>query len=78
MWGTGSNTHMSPKRQQRSQFKGVLNDCGRLLDSLGVPCLVAPGEAEAYCAALNRAGLVDAVISDDRYGPVRESIETKR
>ena len=66
---------MSPKRQQRSQFKGVLNDCGRLLDSLGVPCLVAPGEAEAYCAALNRAGLVDAVISDDRYGPVREAIE---
>ena len=77
MWGTGSNTHMSPKRQQRSQFKGVLNDCGRLLDSLGVPCLVAPGEAEAYCAALNRAGLVDAVISDDRYG-VREASKTNR
>ena len=46
VWGPGSNTHMSPKRQQRNQFKGVLADCNRMLESLGVPCLVAPGEAE--------------------------------
>jgi len=55
----------SPKRQQRRQFTGVLKDCQRLLVSLGVPCVTAPGEAEAYCAALNQAGLVDAVVSDD-------------
>ena len=46
VWGAGSNTHMSPKRQQRNQFKGVLADCNRMLESLGVPCIVAPGEAE--------------------------------
>jgi flap endonuclease GEN len=55
----------SPKRQHRRQFAGVLRDCGRLVASLGVPCVTAPGEAEAYCAWLDRAGLVDAVVSDD-------------
>ena len=29
----------SPKRQHRRQFKGVLNDCLRLAESLGVPCV---------------------------------------
>ena len=68
VWGggrAGPGQLQSPKRQQRRQFSGVLRDCERLLASLGVPCVTAPGEAEAYCAALNRAGLVDAVVSDD-------------
>ena len=30
-----------------------------------MPCITAPGEAEAYCAWLDTAGLVDAVVSDD-------------
>jgi len=64
-WGERQNQQQSPKRQQRRQFTGVLRDCSRLLQSLGVPCVTAPGEAEAYCSALNRAGLVDAVVSDD-------------
>lgn len=63
-WG-GGGQGQSPKRQQRRHFTGVLRDCQRLLQSLGVPCVTAPGEAEQYCAALNRAGLVDAVVSDD-------------
>ena len=62
-WGGGQV--QSPKRQQRRQFTGVLRDCERLLTSLGVPCVTAPGEAEAFCSALNRAGLCDAVVSDD-------------
>ena len=44
-------------RQQRRQFTGVLKDCQRLLTSLGVLCVTAPGEAEAFCSALNRTGL---------------------
>jgi len=61
----GAGGFDSPKRQHRRQFKGVLNDCLRLAESLGVPCVRAPGEAEAYCAWLDNAGLVDAVVSDD-------------
>ena len=65
-WGTKvAGVPDSPKRQQRRQFGGVLKDCQRLVIGLGVPCVTAPGEAEQYCAALNQAGLVDAVVSDD-------------
>jgi len=65
-WGTKVPTQTdSPKRQLRRQFGGVLKDCQKLAESLGVPCVTAPGEAEALCSALNVAGLVDAVVSDD-------------
>jgi len=55
----------SPKVQKRRQFNGVLKECASLCESLGLPYIVAPGEAEAYCAALDRSGLVDGIISDD-------------
>ena len=35
----GAGGFDSPKRQHRRQFKGVLNDCLRLAESLGVPCV---------------------------------------
>ena len=41
--GGGSVPGQSPKRQQRRHFTGVLKDCQRLLQSLGVPCVTAPG-----------------------------------
>ena len=39
--------------------------CVRVLRALGVPCVVAAGEAEATCAALNAAGAADAVLTED-------------
>ena len=37
----------------------------QLLDLFGFPYHVAPGEAEAECALLQREGIVDAVLSED-------------
>lgn len=59
----------------RTQFNQVLEECKNLLESMGVQCVYAPGEAEAYCAFLNKKGLVDGVISQDSdcfaYGALR-------
>ncbi|XP_073705741.1 probable flap endonuclease 1 homolog [Garra rufa] len=40
-------------------------DCLRLLQLMGVPCIKAPGEAEALCAHLVKNGTVNAVASED-------------
>ncbi|XP_043112047.1 probable flap endonuclease 1 homolog [Puntigrus tetrazona] len=45
-----------------SNFK---RDCLRLLQLMGVPCIKAPGEAEALCAHLVKRGTVNAVASED-------------
>ncbi|KAL6468383.1 hypothetical protein MHYP_G00240600 [Metynnis hypsauchen] len=37
----------------------------RLLELMGVPCVMAPGDGEALCAHLVRSGVVDAVASED-------------
>ena len=37
----------------------------KLLSFLGIPCIIAEGEAEALCVGLCKAGLVDAVASSD-------------
>ena len=37
----------------------------KLIQALGFPFHIAPGEAEAECAALQKAGVVDAVLSED-------------
>lgn len=36
-----------------------------LLEAMGIPHIIAPGEAEAQCAALNLMGLVQIVITND-------------
>ena len=36
-----------------------------MFDTLGIPTLRAPGEAEAECSQLQREGVVDAVLSED-------------
>ena len=45
--------------------ESMRNEVMALLDLFGVPYIIAPMEAEAQCAALEAAGLVDGVITDD-------------
>lgn len=53
------------KASSRNKFGEVLQECEDMLKTLGVPCLKSSGEAEAYCAYLNRIGLVDGCVSND-------------
>lgn len=56
------------KRNKRSNHHGASIPnmmCKQLLKLFGFPFHVAPGEAEAECAYLQREGVVDAVLSED-------------
>ena len=53
----------SVKSNARTFLRTQFAPCCRLLDSMGVAWCQAPEEAEKLAAALNAAGLVDAVIS---------------
>lgn len=56
------------KRGKRSGHGGAsLSNfiCKQILDLFGLPIHMAPGEAEAECALLQREGIVDAVLSED-------------
>ncbi|KAK9818436.1 hypothetical protein WJX72_012549 [[Myrmecia] bisecta] len=48
-----------------SQFIRLGRSVGKLLESMGLPVVYAPGEAEASCAALNRHGYVDGCATAD-------------
>ena len=41
----------------RTRFNHVLKQCETLLQSMGIQCVQGPGEAEAYCAFLNKKGV---------------------
>ncbi|XP_058454849.1 flap endonuclease GEN [Malaya genurostris] len=64
-----------PREQKRDRFHHVLKQCEELLNSLGLVCVQAPGEAEALCAYLNRDNLVYGIVSQDSdcfaYGAIR-------
>ena len=61
--------HKPPfKRNKRSAHHGVSVPnllCKQLLNLFGFPFHMAPGEAEAECALLQRKNIVDAVLSED-------------
>ncbi|KAK9866620.1 hypothetical protein WJX84_011606 [Apatococcus fuscideae] len=46
-------------------FQRTQQHIANMLHAMGLPTVQAPGEAEATCAALNEAGLADAVASRD-------------
>ena len=43
----------------------MYGECQELLQLFGLPYIIAPMEAEAQCAWLDSAGLVDGVVTDD-------------
>ncbi|XP_077366747.1 flap endonuclease GEN homolog 1 [Festucalex cinctus] len=49
----------------RGRFNAVLRECAEMLDYLGVPWVVAAGEAEAMCAYMDSHNLVDGCITND-------------
>ncbi|XP_059419855.1 probable flap endonuclease 1 homolog isoform X2 [Carassius carassius] len=51
--------------QSSSTVSNFKEDCQCLLQLMGVPCIKAPGEAEALCAQLVKSGTVNAVASED-------------
>ncbi|KAH3882245.1 uncharacterized protein LOC127881884 [Dreissena polymorpha] len=51
--------------QNRRNFNACLKECCELLDILGIPYVQSKGEAEAMCALLNSAGLVDGCLTND-------------
>ncbi|XP_054726219.1 flap endonuclease GEN-like [Anastrepha obliqua] len=64
-----------PKLKRRRRRPPCSQECRNLLQSMGVQYVYAPGEAEAYCALLNKKGLVDGVMTEDSdcivYGALR-------
>ncbi|XP_065178962.1 flap endonuclease GEN-like isoform X2 [Sycon ciliatum] len=59
---TGSKTK---KKCSRTQLNRRVKECVDLLSCLGIPTIKANGEAEALCALLDAAGLVDGCITED-------------
>ncbi|XP_076102050.1 flap endonuclease GEN homolog 1-like isoform X1 [Mytilus galloprovincialis] len=49
----------------RIGLKIISEKCRELLNKLGLPCIQSGGEAEALCAQLNHAGIVDGVLTSD-------------
>eukprot|EP00731_Ephydatia_muelleri_P007308 Em0003g1556a len=70
--GRGRGEGCSRGRARKTGVRPVLNmnlrECASLLETIGLPCLQSCGEAEAFCALLNSAGLVDGVITQDTDG----------
>ncbi|KAK9474625.1 uncharacterized protein V1510DRAFT_401286 [Dipodascopsis tothii] len=60
--------HKPDFKRNKQVFKGQTRDvtlARQLLECFGVPSYMAPGEAEAECARLEQAGVVDYVVTED-------------
>ncbi|XP_037101154.1 flap endonuclease GEN homolog 1 [Syngnathus acus] len=64
-YGGNQKGSKSSTSTSRGRFNAVLRECAEMLDYLGMPWVVAAGEAEAMCAYLDSCGLVDGCITND-------------
>ncbi|KAL6143321.1 hypothetical protein ACLB2K_054016 [Fragaria x ananassa] len=53
------------ERNVESVSSEMYTECQELLQMFGIPYIIAPMEAEAQCACLELANLVDGVVTDD-------------
>lgn len=54
---SSDSTKTTHTKTDRSRFNCVLKKCEEMLRIMGIKCVKAPGEAEAYCAYLNEIGV---------------------
>lgn len=67
---TNESTKTTTTRTDRTRFGYVLKQCEEMLHTMGIQCVKAPGEAEAYCAYLNQIGVSEnrfAMINNMKY-----------
>lgn len=57
--------HRAQVRNADSPSSEMYGECQELLQMFGLPYIIAPMEAEAQCAWLDEAKLVDGVVTDD-------------
>jgi DNA excision repair protein ERCC-5 len=57
--------HRSAARAADTVTPDMYTEVQELLTMFGIPYIIAPAEAEAQCAWLDAAGLVDGVVTDD-------------
>ncbi|CAL1391910.1 unnamed protein product [Linum trigynum] len=53
------------ERNAESVTSEMFAECQELLQMFGIPYIIAPMEAEAQCAYMELAGIVDGVVTDD-------------
>lgn len=63
-----SLSHDDKKKLEKRTFTvtgKLVEDVKELLSLLGIPYIIAPGEAEAQCVALNKAKITNGVVTED-------------
>jgi 5'-3' exonuclease len=60
-----SSSSLVMDHRQDQSIRGELVELADLLRVCGIPYITAAGEAEAQCAYLNDAGIVDAILTED-------------